>query len=177
MIWMLAGCVTEGVWEAPDLSWGRMTVQSKVDPYEASTVFPDGSAMRPLPDGVVAVDTVATGLPARSAAVLARGRDRYEVYCVACHGVLGDARTPVAQAMTLRKPPSLHEPRIVALTAEEVRTVIDEGYGLMPAYGPRMAPGDAGAIAWYVRALQLSRHAPLADLPADVRARALQALP
>jgi mono/diheme cytochrome c family protein len=176
MMGLLLACVTDGVFEPVDLDWNRMTIQSKKDAYEQSDLFADGAVMQPLPDGALA--RAVEAVPAEpTTALLARGQDRFAIQCAACHGILGDGDTPVARAMTLRPPPSLHEPRIRALTADALVSVIDGGYGLMPAYGWRLSPSDRWAIAWYVQALQLSRHADLAALPADVRARARGALP
>lgn len=172
---LLAGCVTEGVFEPVDLDWNRMTIQSKKDAYEPSGVFPNGAVMQLPPDGTSARD-MEEAPPALDLALLARGRDRFDVHCAPCHGALGDGQSPVARVMTLRPPPSLHEPRIRALSAEAVVSVIDAGYGLMPAYGWHLTVRDRWAIAGYVRALQLSRAADLATLPEDVRARAAAAL-
>jgi hypothetical protein len=39
----------------------------------------------------------------------------------------------------------------------------------MPDYAQQVRPQDRWAIAAYVRALQLSQHAPFADVPVDQR--------
>jgi hypothetical protein len=39
------------------------------------------------------------------------------------------------------------------------------GFGLMSDYAAQLSPADRWAIAAYVRALQLSQHATLEDLP------------
>ena len=46
-----------------------------------------------------------------------RDARRFETFCAACHGVLGDGTSVVAAKMALRKPPSLQEARIRALPA------------------------------------------------------------
>lgn len=173
---LLVACVTQGVSQPLDLDWNRMTVQSTVDAYEPNAVLPDGTSMQAPPPGTVPLDAPEPP-PGRDLALLALGRRRFESVCAPCHGVLGDADTPVARAMTLRPPPSLHEPRILALSDADLVAVVGEGYGLMPGYGWHLGTRERWAIAAYVRALQLSRGAVLADLPADVRARAEAALP
>jgi mono/diheme cytochrome c family protein len=85
--------------------------------------------------------------------------------------------TAVAKRMSLRRPPSLHDPRIRALTDAEIHDIVVHGYGLMPAYGARMSATDTWAVVGYVRALQLSQNANLDQLPERVRAQGLQALP
>jgi hypothetical protein len=53
--------------------------------------------------------------------------------------------------------------------------VMTYGYGLMYPYADRVPPRDRWAIAAYIRALQLSQHAQLTDLPISVRRRLPQA--
>jgi hypothetical protein len=76
--------------------------------------------------------------------------------------------------MTLRPPPSLHEPRIRDYSDERLFTTISEGYGLMPALAATLAPPDRWAVVSYVRALERSQSVPLDALGADER-RTLEA--
>jgi len=173
---LLLGCDNHDA--TPD--WSRMITQPKLLPYGASSEFADGRAMRPLPAGVVSVDyrADATTFPMPiTRAVLDRGRARFGVVCSACHGLDGQADTPVAHAMQRRRPPSLHEPRITALTPAAMYRVIVDGYGVMPSYAPLLAPDDRWAVIAYVRTLELAYHAPLADLPPAVRDATTQRLP
>src|SRR3546814_14300238 len=75
---------------------------------------------------------------------LRRGRDRYQIYCEPCHGVLGDGNGIVAQR-GFPHPPSYHSQRLRALSNARPEQVIRDGYGLMFAYGDRTAPGDSPA--------------------------------
>jgi mono/diheme cytochrome c family protein len=158
-----------------------MLDQKKAEPFEASSVFSDGKAMREPPAGTVALgarlgppelvlgrkaDRYVESIPiAIDEARLERGEQRYQVFCSACHGPLGDAQSPVAEAMELRRPPSLHEPRITALPPGAVYRTISEGFGLMPAYAAQLGIEDRWAVVAYVEALQLSQAARLAELP------------
>jgi mono/diheme cytochrome c family protein len=160
-----------------------MQRQQKYKAYQASEHHPDGLAMRHPPAGTVAYRSsldpaVATGLgpdgrpvatvPLElSAATLARGRTRFEIICAACHGVLGDGESQVALNMSLRRPPSLHAYRDVP--DGHVFRVITHGFGLMPSYAPDLSVEDRWAVVAYVRALQLSQHAKLEQLPPDAR--------
>ena len=178
-----------------NVAWGcnvdleRMLDQKKAEPFEASAVFSDGKAMRTPPAGTVATSRrlgppeLVSGLTregryleripiAIDAARLERGEQRYQIFCRACHGAFGDANSPVAAAMELRKPVTLLDPHIVALPAGQLYRVINEGFGLMPSYGAQLAIEDRWAVVAYVQALQLSQSARLAELPDDLQVEA-----
>jgi mono/diheme cytochrome c family protein len=175
----------------PELSLERMLDQPRLDPFEESHLFADGRAMRTPPAGTVPRERVlgpaaliegkeggryVDRIPVPvTRALLEHGRERFETFCAACHGVLGDGRSPVAEAMTLRRPPSLHEPRLRAAPSGELFAVASHGYGLMPSYAPYLPVASRWAVVAYVRALQLSQAAPVASLPDDLR-RALSAV-
>jgi mono/diheme cytochrome c family protein len=103
-------------------------------------------------------------------ALLTRGRADFDRVCATCHGILGDGVSVVADKMELRRPPSLHEPRLRALAPGMLFTIITRGYGLMPAYAGMLDAEDRWAVVGYVQALQLSQSAKVADLPLAVRA-------
>jgi mono/diheme cytochrome c family protein len=162
-----------------------MQRQPKYRAYQASEAYPDGLAMRHPPEGTVpwaaaplAAPAVATGLGpdgrpldrapvAPTAALLARGRARFNVTCAACHGILGDGESQVALNMSLRRPPSLHAYRDVA--DGHIYRVVTNGFGLMPSYAADLSVDDRWAVVAYVRALQLSQHATLEQAPPDAR--------
>jgi mono/diheme cytochrome c family protein len=194
----LAGAVTvavlaggcQGVLPEPD--YERMLTQRNVRPFEEAAFFADNRAMRPPPagtidrgqvvgrpaltDGVVGGRYV-TALPvAVDAALLARGRDRFDLFCAACHGLRGDGLSEVARHMELRKPPSLLEEPVTSFPPGRVFQVISLGYGLMPSYAAALPVADRWATVAYLGALQLSQAAPLAQLPPDVRAAAERSL-
>jgi mono/diheme cytochrome c family protein len=162
-----------------------MQRQQKYKAYQASEATADGLAMRAPPAGTVpyqaSVDPVVTlgvgpdGLPVRdvpipvTAALLARGRARFDVTCAVCHGVLGDGESQVALNMSLRRPPSLHAYRDVA--DGYIFRVASNGFGLMPSYALELSAEDRWAVVAYVRALQLSQHASLEQVPPDARER------
>jgi len=52
---------------------------------------------------------------------------------------------------------------------------MSNGFGAMYGYSERITPADRWAIIAYIRALQLSRDARVADLPADLRQKLGQA--
>jgi mono/diheme cytochrome c family protein len=162
------GCDNRQAFHAPEPGLERMLEQPRANPYSESSAFSDGRAMRTPPPGTRARGAT-TVEPVIDRALLARGRVRFDIACAPCHGVLGDGQSVVATKMSLRRPPSLHEPRLRAYGPERIYDVIVTGYGLMPSYAAYLSVEDRWAVAAYVRALQLSRHATAADLPAVVR--------
>lgn len=162
--------------------------QPKLEPLEASTFFADGRAMRPKVPGTVArgeldlddhfwrgkVDgQLATTLPAElplDRKLLERGRQRYDIFCAPCHGLVGDGGGMVVER-GMRRPPSLHIERLRDAPLGYYFDVITNGFGAMYDYSDRIPPADRWAIAAYVRALQASQSATIAEVPADERAK------
>jgi mono/diheme cytochrome c family protein len=174
---LLATAACDGPHLGVPWDYERMVRQPRMEPYGASSLFADGRAMRPPPEGTAA-RTAGAGSerPAADLALLERGRDRFGVYCSPCHGIDGRAETPVAARLRVRPPPSLHEPRLRELSAAALEQVVAQGYGLMPSYAAELAPRDRWAVACFVKALQLSQSVRLADLPPELRARAQREL-
>jgi mono/diheme cytochrome c family protein len=163
----------------------QMGDQPRYDAYEKSDFFPDGATMRPLPAHAIprgqlrADEAFFTGMrdgrllaefpEAVTNDGIARGRERYNIYCSVCHG-----RTGYGDGMIIQRgfpaPPSFHIDRLRSAPAGHFFDVMTRGYGVMFSYASRVTPEDRWAIAAYVRALQLSQHATLADVPVDSRA-------
>lgn len=146
-----------------------MTQQRKLKTYAPSALWPDGTSARPLPAGVVAQGTFERDrqeaiAPPVTLALLQRGRDRFNIYCTPCHGLAGDG-DGIIVAHGFPAPPSYHIDRLLAAPAQHFYDVITEGYGVMYSYADRVEPHDRWAIAAYIRALQLSRHAKIAQVP------------
>jgi hypothetical protein len=106
-----------------------------------------------------------------SESLMARGRERYEIYCAPCHGAAGDGNGVVKK---------YGHAAIPALT-DEVRVRHPDGYvyqvieagspsGLMLPYGDKLEVEDRWAVVAYVRALQLARLGKPEDLPDPLRA-------
>ncbi len=162
-----------------------MQRQAKYLAYQSSSFYTDGLAMRDPPDGTIPYHglldpTVETGRGADGKplavspipfdqALVQRGREKFEVNCAVCHGVLGDGDSQVALNMSLRRPPSLHLYR--DRPDGYIYQVISEGFGLMPSYAHSLSVHDRWAVVAYVRALQLSQHASVDQLPAELRGK------
>lgn len=143
-----------------------MDRQPKLTPYSIAGAFPDASAARLLPTGVVARGDLARDRailtpPPASSALLERGRERFDIFCSPCHGRAGYG-DGIIVARGFPKPPSYFEPRLMAVEAQYLFDVITHGHGAMYPYGSRIAPADRWAIVAYIRALQLSQSRDLA---------------
>jgi len=157
-----------------------MQDQPKYRPYRPSAFYDDGRSERPLEDGTVARgllndDTLLfTGkvgaAPADvfpfpvTAEVLQRGQERYNIYCSPCHGAVGYGDGMIVRR-GYRRAASYHIDRLRSAPPGYLFDVITRGFGVMPDYAAQVAVRDRWAIVAYIRALQLSQHATLADVP------------
>lgn len=156
----------------------------RLDPLEASSFFADGRASRQLVANTVprghlrADDHMFTGkvngvlvaefpMPV-TAAVMARGRERFDIFCAPCHGKTGEGNGMIVQR-GFRKPPSYHEPRLREQPVGYFFDVMTSGFGAMQDYASQVPVVDRWAIAAYIRAIQLSHNARVEDVPADRR--------
>jgi mono/diheme cytochrome c family protein len=155
--------------------------QPKYRGLRPSTFVADGSSARPLVEGTVArgtlqddeafftgkVDKVSVKeLPfAVDEALLNRGQERYNIYCSPCHDKTGSGNGMVIQRGFARHPPSYHIDRLRQADVGYIFDVITNGFGAMPDYKAQIAPRDRWAIIAYIRALQLSQHAAVSDVP------------
>ena len=104
--------------------------------------------------------------------VMARGKERYEIFCTPCHGALGAGDGMVVRR-GLKPPPSIHIDRLRETQVGYTFDVITNGYGVMYSYASRIPTRDRWAIAAYVKALQLSQNATVDDVPESERTRLL----
>jgi mono/diheme cytochrome c family protein len=94
--------------------------------------------------------------------MMARGRNRYNIYCATCHSISGDGKGMVSRrATTLGAAglvaPSFHDDRLRHIPDGQLYATITNGLRNMPAYGFNIPMKDRWAIVLYVRALQLSQ--------------------
>ncbi|HTA25415.1 MAG TPA: cytochrome c [Terriglobales bacterium] len=97
--------------------------------------------------------------------VLARGRERFNIYCSPCHSQLGDGNGVIVQR-GYRQPPSYHTERLRKAPLGYFFDVMTNGFGAMPDYASQISARDRWNIVAYIRALQLSQNASAADIPA-----------
>jgi mono/diheme cytochrome c family protein len=164
---------------------GQMRDQPRYDPLQASDFFADGRSARVPPEGTVPYspdespsDSKLTGLdengnPLTSLPVavtkelVLKGQERYNIYCIPCHGPAGEGNGKVT-GLGFPKPPSLLSDDAKALTDGAIFEVITFGKEKMFPYGYRVKPDERWAVIAYIRALQLKNGAVKpADLTAD----------
>lgn len=159
-----------------------MFSQPRSNPMSESDFFQDGVGSRPIPPHTVAHDgseydeafytgTIGSNLVTTmpfpvTSKVLARGRECFEINCVPCHGETGEGNGTVVQR-GFPAPPSYHIDRLRNAPVGHFFDVMTRGYGVMYSFASRTTPEDRWAIAAYVRALQLSQNATLADVPSN----------
>jgi len=157
-----------------------MHVQPRMNPLAKSDFFADQRSARPLVLGTVARgdlradtyfytgkigDTPGDFMPFPvSQEVLARGRERFNIYCSPCHSRLGDGNGLIPQR-GFRRPPSYHIERLRKAPLGYFFDVMTNGFGAMPDYSAQIQPSDRWAIVAYIRALQLSQNATKAEVP------------
>ena len=160
--------------------------QPKSKPLGESAFFPDGAASRQIPPHTVArghlradeafyTGMIGTNLVTEfpvpiTSTLLERGRERFDIYCAVCHGRTGDGNGIIVQR-GFPAPPSFHIARLREAPVGHFYDVVTRGYGVMYSYAARVEPEDRWAIAAYIRALQLSQHASLNDIPVDERSK------
>ncbi|HEX4080305.1 MAG TPA: cytochrome c [Rhizomicrobium sp.] len=144
-----------------------MSVQHRAESNGQTDAWANGIVVRPLPQGVVALgdgayrNEVAHPPPA-SPELLARGRERYDIFCSECHGYTGAGDGMVARR-GYPKLPSLLSSEAMNETAGQIFGTITSGKGIMFPYAVQIAPRDRWSIVAYVRALQLSQRAQTND--------------
>ena len=162
----------------------KMADQPRYEPLSRSTFFSDGRAARPLEEGTVArgqlridehfyqakergnlVDTFP--FPVTSM-ILKRGQERFNIYCAPCHDRVGTGQGMIVRR-GYRAPASFHIDRLRQAPVGFFFDVMTNGFGVMPDYAQQVHPEDRWAIVAYIRALQLSQHARLTDIPVDQR--------
>jgi len=161
-----------------------MQDQPRYRPLARSTFFLDGRSARPIPAGAIAVDDPVQETPELTGlsggeflatlpvpvteAMMLRGRQRFDIFCAPCHGRLGDGQGMIARRGFLA-PMNLQSDRVRNAPPGYVFAVITNGYGAMGKYSDQIETADRWAIVAYIRALQLSQGATLADVPPEQR--------
>lgn len=175
----LAGCRGETSEDPPIVPIRNMYHQPKYEMQQAGAFFDDGRAMRPQVEDTISREMeidprIAHGrldddtgyvltIPQEEIErhggmdrMLARGQERYGIYCSMCHGLDGSGQGIVVKR-GLVPPPTYHQDRIRHMPDGQIFATIENGVRNMPAYGPTVPTHDRWAIVAYVRALQLSQ--------------------
>lgn len=187
---ILSGCAGSGSKNTPVVLITDMDYQGRYEPQGdrkfngESPVFNDDRASRRPVEGTVAVgslvddESFSTGvlnnmyvgrnpLPV-NAELLKHGQRRFNTYCTPCHDQTGQGRGVVAQR-AVWIPTNLQEPRVKDMNDGEIFNVMTIGRRSMPSYRFQISDRDRWAIVSYVRALQRTSTATVADVPEDKR--------
>lgn len=161
--------------------------QPKIEPLEGNAFFEDGQGSRNFPAGTVArghlydddhlyagktfegelLDALPAGMePNRE--FLMRGKERYEIYCTVCHDRTGGGRGMIVRR-GFKQPQPLYEQRLKDMPLGYYFDVMTNGFGVMSSYAGQVKVEDRWAIAAYLRVLQTSRSATLAELPQELQ--------
>jgi hypothetical protein len=163
----IPGTVAQSSGAFADASSGREGVSKHIGVQDADPVLPtESQVQQTYPRAEIPFPVTME--------VLQRGQERYNIYCSPCHSRLGDGDGMVVRR-GFPRPPSYHTDELRNASLGHFYDVMTYGYGLMYPYADRVPPRDRWAIAAYIRALQLSQHAQLTDLPISVRRRLPQA--
>ena len=165
--------------------------QPKFIPQRGSTFFADGRSVRPQVENTVARGQLGeegyfyTGLQNGQEGnalpfpvtmeVLARGQERYNIYCTPCHSRVGNGAGMIVDR-GYSKAGNFHTMRLQTAPLGHFFNVISNGYGAMPDYAAQVTPADRWAIVAYIRALQLSQNATQGDIAAGKHVEPLTAI-
>jgi mono/diheme cytochrome c family protein len=86
-----------------------------------------------------------------------RGQDRFNIYCIVCHGPVGNGDGMIVRR-GFPKPPTYHDDRLRNAPVGHFFDVITNGWGKMNSYSFQVQPADRWAIVAYIRALQASQN-------------------
>jgi mono/diheme cytochrome c family protein len=166
-----------------------MVRQPKYKAQSRSAFFADGRTDRPIPANTVARGELQTddhryhgknadgsfarGFPASlpvTHELMARGQQRFTIYCSPCHGALGDGQG-ITKPYGMTATPTYHDDRLRQMPEGQIFNTITNGFNTMPPYADKLPADDRWAVIAYLRALQRAQNGREADVPAAARAQ------
>jgi mono/diheme cytochrome c family protein len=184
----LAGCYQGQPSKKPPIHINpNMDDQPKFQAQASSQFFANGQGMRKPIEGTVArgqlYDDVVyfTGKDAGGKLVkkspvpatlesIKRGQDRFNIYCAACHGRVGDGVSMVVKR-GMFPPADFSQERLRNIEDGHFYDVMTNGLRNMPSYKSQIPVADRWAIINYIRVLQRSQTASAKDVPPEVRSK------
>jgi mono/diheme cytochrome c family protein len=147
----------------------NMANQPRLKPYEVKYGAQIDWPAKPVPNTIAHDDSgEAPAPPPVTMALLERGRERFDINCSPCHGRTGEGDGTIVKR-GFPNPPSYFSEKLRDAPSQHFYDVITHGYGVMYPYADRVEPADRWAITAYIRALQASVSASLADVPTEKR--------
>ncbi len=168
---LMVSCFRGGTSEKPPIHLNpNMDNQPKYKAQAESNFFVDGRTMRMPVEGTVAQDELFADkalyfgkkenggfVKASPVSVddelLARGGQRYNIYCAPCHNTSGDGKGIIISKGFL-PPPNFHQDKYRQYPDGQIYDVISNGFRNMPSYKHQIPAHDRWAITGFVRALQ-----------------------
>lgn len=165
----------------PEWAFPGMKRQPKYEPQTSSAFFADGRVDRPIPARTVSREPLRAddelsgklgsgdwlrGFPASievNAQLMARGEERYSIYCQPCHGALGDGNG-ITKQYGMGITPTYHDDRLRQMAEGEIYNTITHGKNTMLPYADKLLPDERWAVVLYVRALQRTHTGTAADV-------------
>jgi mono/diheme cytochrome c family protein len=165
----------------PEWAFPGMKRQPKYEPQTSSTFFADGRVDRPIPARTVSRDPLRAnealsgqsadgswirGFPESipvNAELMAHGQERYSIYCLPCHGALGDGNG-ITKQYGMGITPTYHDDRLRQMAEGEIYNTITHGKNTMLPYADKLLPEERWAVVLYVRALQRAQTGTAADV-------------
>ena len=176
-----------------------MDNQPKHRAQSASEIFADGRSMRPHVDGTVPRGGLnlddhfhrgivngqwATDFPEHlplSRELIARGENRFNIYCAPCHSPSGNGQGMIAQRAAILQqqgkapawvaPKAIYDPTAIVRPVGELFNIVTNGINTMAGYGPQIPEADRWAIVAWVKVIQRSQVASWSELSAEDQAR------
>lgn len=181
----MIGCRGQPSSEPPIHLIPNMDTQEKYKPQSESKFFADKRTMRTPVEGTVARgflkeddafyrgktgETFVASMPIElTSELMARGQERFEIFCAPCHSKVGDGKGLVA-SRGLVPIPSYQDERLRNMPDGELYSAISNGVRTMPSYRHQIPEADRWAIVGYVRALQRAQNATINDIPEEKKA-------
>lgn len=181
LLWKLGGSVAGGASAQRNFyPFDNMAQSQAAESFSESAAFPNGQAMQAPPAGTVARGLrplrfspdeqgakaagkarVSPYPPPKDGdeaaqradeALLARGRQVFEVFCTPCHGPQGNGDGEVARR-GMPPPPSLHTARVRGLPDGHLFHIVTFGQNNMPGYAAQIDRDDRWKVIRYLRVL------------------------
>ncbi|HVF29954.1 MAG TPA: cytochrome c [Pyrinomonadaceae bacterium] len=86
-----------------------------------------------------------------------RGQERYNIYCIVCHGPVGSGDGMIVRR-GFPQPPTYHDDRLRNAPVGHYFDVMTNGWGKMNSYADKLSAVDRWAVVAYIRTLQLSQN-------------------
>ena len=136
---------------------GRPSASGSAPAQTPAGPQPSGTSAAPALQGAAAYpDDVEVFPIAVTDKVVTRGKERYEIFCSACHGLTGNGDGMIVRR-GFRRAASFNDDRLRQAPVGHFFDAITNGWGVMPSYAPQIPTEDRWAIIAYIRALQLSQ--------------------